>query len=210
MTRHLRVLFDTGSSASFISRKVLPKGVIPRPICNVITTTISGSQHLQGIVTLRGIMFPEFTTSRRISTPINALVFDNDACSVDLIFGTDVLIPLGIDIHNSRQEVRWMDKTIPLYSQPKNKRGTTTVFYIEDTECHVNMTDAKYEKIDTNEVVQQQHHLDAKQKHDLARLLSRYDHLFSGKLGCFPHRKLHLELHANSRPAVVFPHPSTR
>ena len=119
MTRHLRVLFDTGSSASFISRKVLPKGVIPRPIRNVITTTISGSQNLQGIVTLRGIMLPEFTTSRRISTPINALVFDNDACSVDLIFGTDVLIPLGIDVHNSRQEVRWMDKTIPLYSQPK-------------------------------------------------------------------------------------------
>ena len=49
--------------------------------------------------------------------------------------------------------------------------------------------DAKYNKTNVNDVVQQHSHLSASQKKDLLELLTTYSKLFSGKLGSYPHKK---------------------
>jgi len=60
--------------------------------------------------------------------------------------------------------------------------------------------EAKYEKIDTNEVARSQKHLTQEQQDKLAKLLSRFSKLFSDNLGHYPHRKIHLELEPGAIP----------
>jgi hypothetical protein len=52
----------------------------------------------------------------------------------------------------------------------------------------------------------QQRHLSDAQQSDLAHVLSRYKKLFSGQLGCYPHRKVHLELKADATPSQSRPY----
>ncbi|KAG7343340.1 reverse transcriptase RNA-dependent DNA polymerase [Nitzschia inconspicua] len=59
---------------------------------------------------------------------------------------------------------------------------------------------SKYDQVSTEEVAQQQRHLPQRQRTDLAAILQQFTTLFSGKLGCYPHHKVHLELSDNAKP----------
>jgi hypothetical protein len=61
-----------------------------------------------------------------------------------------------------------------------------------DCDCFDNMMDAKYEKVNPVDVAKSQTHLSLSQQKDLAKILSKYDTLFDGTLGRYPHKKLHL------------------
>jgi hypothetical protein len=61
--------------------------------------------------------------------------------------------------------------------------------------------------LDPENVAQQQNHLTFTQKKQLGALLSKYTKLFSGKLGCYPHRKVKLELTDNAKPYSCGPYP---
>ena len=52
----------------------------------------------------------------------------------------------------------------------------------------------------------QQNHLSPEQQADLAALLSKFPQLFSGKLGHYPRRKVHLELQPNAIPVHKWPY----
>jgi hypothetical protein len=56
-----------------------------------------------------------------------------------------------------------------------------------------------YEEQDPHFVAQQQKHLTPSQRQDLTVLLSKYPKLFSGKLGKYPHCKVHLELREDAK-----------
>ena len=61
--------------------------------------------------------------------------------------------------------------------------------------------EAKYQKVDVKQVAKNQKHLTVGQRDQLTALLRTYTKLFSGELGLYPHRKLHLELVENTQPA---------
>jgi hypothetical protein len=48
--------------------------------------------------------------------------------------------------------------------------------------------------VDPYFVAQQQKHLNDDQQQELGKLFAKYDKMFSGKLGCCPHRKIHLDV----------------
>jgi hypothetical protein len=75
--------------------------------------------------------------------------------------------------------------------------------YWEDTKPFI----VHYEPVNAQEVDQQQRHLSDAQQSDLVRVLSRYKKLFSGQLGCYPHRKVHLKLKADATPSQSCPYP---
>jgi hypothetical protein len=56
-----------------------------------------------------------------------------------------------------------------------------------------------YEQHDPHHVAKQQTHLSASQRQELAQLLVRFPKLFSSKLGCFPNKKVHLELRVGAK-----------
>ena len=65
---------------------------------------------------------------------------------------------------------------------------------------HTQIQESKYEQVPVREVASQQKHLTIEQREDLVQILERYPKLFSGKLGCYPHRKIHLDLLDNVQP----------
>jgi hypothetical protein len=54
--------------------------------------------------------------------------------------------------------------------------------------------DAKYDKVEIDEVINQLNHLDPQQKEDLKKVLHGHTKLFDGTLGVYPHRKFHIDL----------------
>jgi hypothetical protein len=79
-----------------------------------------------------------------------------------------------------------------------------------DTKDEANLAeilDVKYQKVDVNEVAQQQQHLTQKQRDKLSKLIKKILKLFSGKLGLYPYRKLYLGLVENVKPVHKQPFP---
>jgi ubiquinone biosynthesis protein UbiJ len=64
------------------------------------------------------------------------------------------------------------------------------------------MMDAKYGKVDPVKIAKSQTHLSSSQHNDLINLLSKYDTLFDGTLGKYPHRKPHLALQERATPVL--------
>lgn len=229
--RPLKVLFDTGSSCTFLNKRALPKGAVPKR-CSSSTVTIHDTSESKYQVTLDEFAFPEFTTSKRVTKPLKCLVFDNQDCRYDVILGNDALVPLGIDVLNSTKTVRWMENTIPMhprhyYDDPVTTNDVMYAAVCPDDVLHDDPFDnfhldnfqadsynkstdpilsSKYDKIDTLQVARQQKHLNPKQQDELANILKKYDKLFSGKLGLYPKRKMHLELEEGATPVHQRPY----
>jgi hypothetical protein len=58
----------------------------------------------------------------------------------------------------------------------------------------VEILDAKYEKVDIDEVIDQLNHLNTEQKEDLRKVSIEHTKLFDGTFGVYPHRKFHINL----------------
>ena len=52
--------------------------------------------------------------------------------------------------------------------------------------------DAKYEKADILEVLNNQKQLNTAQRNDLFRFLKKHESLFDGTLGVYPHKQFHI------------------
>ena len=81
----LKVLFDPGSTTTFISRKCLPRHCKPCPAArNRSVNTLAGSCTANEVVVLRAIRLPELDKNRVVDQH-EALVFDGEI-RYDLIF----------------------------------------------------------------------------------------------------------------------------
>ena len=59
--------------------------------------------------------------------------------------------------------------------------------------------DAKYDKLDINQVISEQKHLDEYQKQGLRDLFLKYQKVFDGTLGLYSHRQVHIEVEPGAR-----------
>jgi hypothetical protein len=80
---------------------------------------------------------------------------------------------------------------------------------MEGTERVTRILDAKYEKADINQVVDDMDHLDAEQRAKLKSLLFKYEHLFDGTLGTWATDPVEFELKEDAQPyhTRAFPIP---
>jgi hypothetical protein len=96
----LKVLFDPGSTTTFISRKCLPRHCKPCPVARTRSVnTLAESCTANHMVVLRAIRLPELDKNRVVDQH-KALVFDGDI-RYDLILGANFLTKTGIDIRYS-------------------------------------------------------------------------------------------------------------
>ena len=128
----------------------------------------------------------------------------------DIILGTDFLSKCGIDIKFSNHTIQWIDQAIPMkprkhwYDPVRNLPFFLPTHLDEDTFGSKKVSNeetfatkilpSKYEKVQPEQVTEQQHHLDDNQKRDLQAVLHKFPTLFSGKLGKYPNAKVHLNL----------------
>lgn len=224
----LKVLFDSGSDHTMFNRRALPRGATPKIVEGKRIVGIHGTETHNNQVFLEDVSLPEFSASQRVPGPLPCIVFDNTQTLYDVIIGNDLMMELGIDIHNSTKTVSWNENQIPFrpydYFQPNYFSATFTSMadLLEDddpfetyiTEEQIKeagykskvILPAKYEEVDPNNVAQKQTHLSQAQREQLAELLSNYKRLFSGKLGCFP-EKVHIDIQPGSKPVHCRAYP---
>ena len=80
----------------------------------------------------------------------------------------------------------------------------------EEKEFASNILPSKYEKVEIDQVIKEQPHLDNDQKKNIKHTLEQYPILFNGQLSKYQKRKIHLELKPNAKPfhseAYTVPH----
>jgi hypothetical protein len=209
----LSALVDTGSTYTHISASSLPKGVtplrLPRPVRG---STLAGTIESYGYVQLKDITLPELDPSRRIES-LRAYVFKSP-CKYNVILGTDFCATAGLIIDCAEQEIRWLDDAIPFKATTHYASSTAaledytaaTIDHFDAYTACQQILESKYEGANTEDVANQQTHLTPEQRADLAKLLSEFPQLFSGKLGLYPHRKVHLEVDPNAKPVYARPY----
>jgi hypothetical protein len=167
-------------------------------------------------VVLEELTLPEFYATQRIDKKVSAYVFDQPSSPYDLVLGLDLLVPLGINISCSTQTISWLDESVSWkpksYFQDSQLKDSvsyeTHCFFVNSNDdfdalikshsALVDIKGSKYEREDTDYATKQQKHLTPSQQTDLAEVLRDYTSLFSGKLGCYPGYKVHLEFDTNA------------
>ena len=216
----LKVLLDPGSTRTLINKKVLPKNVNPAVLqSKTSVTTIAGTFSPTEMVYLRDIRLPEFDKNRQIDE-IKALTFDAQS-RYDVILGTDFLTKSGINIQYSTGTMEWFENVINMRSpydlNIKEYLAMADAIEIQredDTlgidwlDCYLSapILDAKYVRVDINDVARQQPHLNKEQQEQLQKVLSLHEKLFDGTLGVYPHKKVHIEIDPDAQPVHARPY----
>jgi hypothetical protein len=179
---------------------------------------VTTSALLDQEVLIEDMILPEFSATTHISGPIRAIIMDNVESSYDLIIGMDLMQILGIDIHNSSKTVLWGELQVPFKPRDYFSSNLFQTALQDQMVCLFDEHNADeellgykskhikgslYEQHDPHHVAEQQTHLSTSLRQELMQLLVRFPKLFSSKLGCFPNKKVHLELQRTLSRSVV-------
>jgi len=154
-----------------------------------------------------------------------ALVFDTN-CRYDVILGNNFINKVGIDIKGSNAMVEWLGNVVPMRAPPTQSQAEEDFNALAES-YHIEVEndwlgfdpldnyaskilDAKYDKVNVEDVAAAQSHLTPTQKSDLAKLLKKHEELFSGKLGLYPHKKINIELLPGSQAVHARHYPVPR
>ncbi len=127
-----------------------------------------------------------------------------------MILGADLLTKTGIDVKYSTGTMEWFNNELPLCNphllQNREFEAMAETIKVQqeeelfgmdryDSTCYTTeILDAKYEKVEVDEVINQLNHFNLEQKEYLRLVLMENTKQFSGKLGVYFHRKFHIDL----------------
>ena len=168
--------------------------------------TLAGKMTVNTMVKLRDLRLPKSNKNTSIESH-NALVFDTPF-RYDIMFGTDFLNKVGMKMIFEDSVVEWYDSKLPLCDPrglgPDDFKEMEDYLYVQIEDelfgedwldsYATTILDAKYEKADILEVVNNQKQLNTAQRNDLFRTLKKHESLFDGTLGVYPHKRFHIEL----------------
>ena len=216
----MRCIFDSGSGKTLLHRSRVPKNAqVIKLNEGQRMQTIEGSVTINEMVIMRDIRLPELEKNRRIAGS-KVFIFDTP-CRYDVIVGSDLMDAAGIDILYSKKEVNWLGNTIPMRDvrtfRPHELDELMGTYHAAEEEEFIGedfldsfateILDAKYEHVDVADVAAAQKHLSPSQREDLKAVLSKYRKLFDGTLGCYPHKKCHIELEPDAKPHFARQYP---
>ena len=210
MEKPMVILFDPGSTRSYIRQQILPAGATPKVHREeLFATTLSGESKTNRSVELQNVIFPEFTRSLRLEK-CEMWVFDNPNVRYDAIIGRDLLQELKMDICYSDNTMKMEGRRVLM-----KKKGERPSFYIDNDhteeeldEMYANeIKEAKYEKVSVNDVLDQQRHLNSSQKMQLRAIFQGFETLFDGRLKKYSGKKIRLELKDDAIPVHCKPFP---
>jgi hypothetical protein len=221
--RLLKIILDSGSPATLVNKKCLPKKCRPCQISQSrIVNTLTGSYQLSATVRMRNLRLPELDKNRNVEQQ-KALIFESDTCKYDVILGADFLTVIGIDVKYSIGTIECFKNELPLCNphdlKDKDFKATAEIIEIQQeidffgmdwydpTYFAIGILDAKYEKVQIKDVGNPLEYLSTQQKADFKQVLSEFTKLFDGTLEVYPHRKFHIELESGAMPRHARPYP---
>ena len=132
-------------------------------------------------------------------------------CRYDVILGGNFLQKTGININYTECQIKWLDGQLTLrnaheFHKEDKSLLFDTLYAQEDKEWFgdyfmeslaATILDATYNKVDLEEVINNQKHLTKKQRRELKKVLIKIEKLLHGTLGVYQYRKIHIELLAD-------------
>ena len=219
----VRVLLDTGASATIILRDAIPG--LTGPVFKEQETKwhTMGGHFVTKFKREMSFTLPEFSTSKIITwvCHVDTNTLRKNA-QYDMIIGADLLSELGIDINYTTQRIVWEGIEIPMkdkniISEMKNAKA---IYYqsiepsiLKEAEARQKrILDADYSAIDLDSYTHELKHLTTKQQNQLLDTLRRFPKTVKGGLGVLKVPPVHLELrpmdkHEKPYHARPFPIP---
>ena len=215
----LRVLLDSGGSDSMCARHLIPNGArLDQIPTRTLMNTLAGTYAPMGSVTMTDMRIPAFDKNRIVKSH-SFLVFDTQ-CSYDAILGADFLTKVGMTLDYENLTIKWLGNEIPMETlNTKDQVAAHVESYLTQMELEENgfdvdsyaassILDAKYEKVDIDEVIEENcSHLTPEQQLELRNLLKQHDKLFDGSLGKYPGEPMHIEIEPGAQPVYRRPYP---
>jgi hypothetical protein len=198
-------LADSGGSHTLINSRCLPPGATPRLLTsNVKFSTAAGELNAQRVVMLRDICLTEFSRSTSVDQ-VEAFVFDGKDVPYDIILGRPFLRQYGITLDFQKEIILHNKQELPMkdssfFRSRDHRHDTSYSDEDEDPNDESFLLESKYEKVNVDDVAQQQKHLTTSQQNDLANIFRDRTKLFSGKLGVYKRRKIHLDIKPEAVP----------
>jgi hypothetical protein len=128
----------------------------------------------------------------------------------DVILGADFLTKTDIHVKYRTGNMEWFNNELPLDNphllQNKEFEAMAEIIEVQQEEelfgmdwydptCYTaEILDAKYEKVELDEVINQLNHLTLEQKGNIKKVLKEHTKIFDETFGVYPHRKLNIEL----------------
>mmetsp|Transcript_27157 Transcript_27157/g.39950 ORF Transcript_27157/g.39950 Transcript_27157/m.39950 type:complete len:553 (-) Transcript_27157:1456-3114(-) len=142
---------------------------------------------------------PLFTTHQVIMGDVHIM---KKISQYDAIIGRDILQQNKIDILNSELTFAWDGIEIPMvpkgyWSKESTDEALKAVFRDKSVKLKAEeqfLVEAKYEKMNVDDVINNQQHLKDDEKIMLKGLLEKYKDLFQGKIGVWPGEPIKLRL----------------
>jgi hypothetical protein len=173
---------------------------------------MAGTFESSHAVNIQNVLLPEFSRSRRLES-FQARIIDANL-KYDLIIGRRELTNFSIDLSFSDHTVKFADVSRPMSDLASlNTVLSTTVslateLYLDllledednDDACASDIRPNDYHEVQVKDVAESCEHLSPEKREDLFQVLSKFKKLFSGKLGHYPHEKIHLDLQEGAVP----------
>lgn len=204
-----KTLLDTGGSNTMINRRSLPKDVKGKPTDQGSFDTTAGTFNSAETVMVKALYFPEFSQTRRFGN-IEMFVFDGPNVPHDIIFGRDVLRTARMKLDFADRKTSWMEDEVsfhpPDYFQDNHRvrdlldQQPKKIKAAESFSAQASITEAIYEKVEIDSIVDNLTHLSGAQQQALKSVLNKRDILFSGRIGTYPFRKFHIDLLPDAEP----------
>ena len=212
----LKVLFDSGCSATLINKKAVRK--LQKKQSNKVSwSTKAGTLTTNRTCKIK-FSLPEFYPNKEINWKAYVDESSKNDCTYDMIIGRDLMHEIGIDILFSTAQLCWDNATIPMKPYKMVTEKTTEemeeeILFSSDpntigAERIQEIIDAKYSEANLDKVVESCTEIDKDQKEKLLKLLKKYDTLFDGSLGSWKTDPIDLELkEPDTKPYHAKPYP---
>ena len=161
------------------------------------------------------IRLPDFASSKTIE--VTALVEDDTTGRHNIVFGTPFLLDLGFNFDYQRGIITWDDVSTSMKTIQRNENYFLDDNDLQDEHLPEFMKTATkkqnapfraniYDKYNYRDMILKCTHLTTEQRDSLTKLFSKYEELFSGKLGCMPGPPVNLKLKQEAKPFAARPY----
>ena len=200
--QRLRVLFDSGCSATLVNKKFL-RNWEKKPVTDIKWSTKAGTFTTKRKCKME-FTLPAFHENKIISCTVYVDESHEAKCNYDMIIGRDLMHSLGINLLFDTAQITWDNASISM--QPSLRLRADWVEELEqeilfsqdpattDAERIQNIIDAKYCPADLEQIVNECTHLTQPERDELLKLLQKFEHLFDGTLGTWRTEPIDLEL----------------
>ena len=191
LPQRLRILFDSGCSATLINKKFVRHWKKSRNE-NVKWKTKAGVFKTKRRCEIE-FTLPAFHENRNITC--NAYIDEShhEESHYDMIIGRELMITLGINLMFATAEIQWDNATIQM-QPPESLRGDWVdalekeILFAHDPETTdaeriQNIIESKYCPADLTKIVEECKHLSSQEQGQLLALLQKFEDLFDGSLG---------------------------